>query len=472
MENFDPMAQSNVFLDFVARYYDDPVGFAINVLHITPDPCQADLLNDIASNERLISVRSGHGTGKSTTLAIATTWFACTRYPYKVVMTAPTSSQLFDALWAETKSLFKKLPAALRILFEVRSDRIVLVASPDDCFITARTSTKEKPEALAGVHSENVLLLADEASAIPEEVFESAQGSMSTTNATTVLTGNPTRTSGLFYRTHHELKEDWKCHHWSSLDSPRVSPAFVNQIRKTYGEGSNQWRVRVLGEFPETDDESLISRASVQRAMDRDIKLDPEGKRVWMVDPARFGNDRTGFGERIGQVVPWVEFKSGLDTMAVAGWVKYKWDQCSAGQRPVEILIDVIGIGSGVVDRLIELGLPVIGVNVSESALPFSDGYKLRDHLWLEGKKWLEEGGGKLPKSNALMEDLVTPTYTFMSNGKIKVESKDEIRRRGKPSPDLADTFLLSFASEPAVLIKGARNSWGQPIKRGLVSYG
>lgn len=463
---------SNVFLDFIARYYDDPVGFAINVLHITPDPPQAELLNDIASGERLISVRSGHGTGKSTTLAVATAWFACTRYPYKVVMTAPTSPQLFDALWAETKSLFKKLPAALRPLFEVRSDRIVLVSSPDDCFITARTSTKEKPEALAGVHSANVLLLADEASAIPEEVFESAQGSMSTENATTVLTGNPTRTSGLFYRTHHELSGDWKCHHWSSLDSPRVSSAFVSQIRKTYGEGSNQWRVRVLGEFPEADDEALISVASVRRAMNREIKMDPEGKKLWMVDPARFGNDRTGFGERVGQVVPWIEHKSGLDTMAVAGWVKYRWDQCKTGERPVEILIDVIGIGSGVVDRLMELGLPVVGINVSESALPFSDGYRLRDHLWLEGKKWLEEGGGRLPFDNDLLADLTTPSYSFMSNGKIKVESKDEIRRRGKPSPDLADTFLLSFASEPAVLVRGARNSWGEPVRRNLVSYG
>jgi hypothetical protein len=92
--------------------------------------------------------------------------------------------------------------------------------------------------------------------------------------------------------------------------------------------------------------------------------------------------------------------------------------------------------------------------------------------LWLEGKKWLEEGGGRLPFDNDLLADLTTPSYSFMSNGKIKVESKDEIRRRGKPSPDLADTFLLSFASEPAVLVRGARNSWGEPVRRNLVSYG
>lgn len=464
----------NPFLDFAARFYDDPVGFSQEVLGIDPDPCQRDLLNDIVDPEkRLLSVRSGHGTGKSTTLAIAAVWTAITRFPFKIVMTAPTSAQLFDALYAETASMFGRLPAALRPLFTVKADRIVLNASPKDCFISARTSSKEKPEALAGVHSENVLLLVDEASGVPEPVFESAQGSMSTANATTVLTGNPTRTSGLFFETHHALSDIWTCHHWDSMDSPRVSAQFVEQIRKTYGEGSNQWKVRVKGDFPDTDDDSLISRIAVQKAMDRDIEVDPDGKRIWAVDPARFGSDRTAFCERIGQVFPWIEHKAGLDIMGVAGWVNFKYKQCSPIEKPEEILIDVIGIGGGVVDRLTELGLPVTGVNVSESALVFSDGYRLRDQLWLDLKKWLEGSRGRLPQSKLLMEDLVAPSYAFMSNGKIKVESKAAMKRRGVRSPDLADALILTFASEPALLIGSeGRTQWNKPIKRKLKLYG
>ena len=467
------MTTRNPFLDFAARYYADPVGFSINVLGITPDQCQKELLEDIAAKERLLSVRSGHGTGKSTTLAIATVWFACTRYPFKVVMTAPTAPQLWDALWSETASMFLKLPAELRCLFTVKSDRVVLNSSPKDCFISARTSSKEQPEALAGVHSANVLLLVDEASAVPEEVFESAQGSMSTENATTVLTGNPTRISGLFFQTHHELSDMWKCHHWSSIDSPRVSEAFVEQIRVTYGEGSTQWKVRVVGDFPDNDDETLISRGTVDAAMARDIDVDTNATRIWAVDPARFGSDRTAFCERMGQVVTWIEHKSGLDTMAVAGWVKWMYDQQAPNEKPVEIMIDVIGIGSGVVDRLIELGLPVTGVNVSESALVFSDGYRLRDQLWLDLKKWLDSKLSKLPESRLLVEDIIAPSYGFMSNGKLKVESKDEMKRRGVRSPDLADCICLTFASEPAVLMQGeGRSTWNTPLRRELVGYG
>jgi hypothetical protein len=319
-----------------------------------------------------------------------------------------------------------------------------------------------------------VLILVDEASGVPEEVFESGQGSMSGHNATTILTGNPTRLSGLFYRTHHELKDDWKLYHISSLDSPRVDKRFCEQVLKTYGEMSNQYRVRVLGEFPLVEDDVLISRTLVEAAMHRDIaEPHPKIKRLWMVDPARFGSDKTAFAERAGSVVTWIEWKQGYDTMQVAGWIKYRWDHCDVKMRPYEILVDSIGIGAGVVDRLLELGLPVRGVNVAEAAMLFSDGYKLRDHLWLEYKKWLESGIAKLPYNRQLVEDSVTPYYSFMSNGKLKVESKEEIRRRGKPSPDLADCIVLSFASEPATLAQGrGKAGWSQPLRRKLVGYG
>lgn len=467
------MQQQNPFLDFMARYRDAPTDFMTTVLQMPPDPWQQHVLEDIAAGERLVSIRSGHGVGKSTALAMLCVWFACTRFPFKVVMTAPTAPQLYDALWAETKSLFRRLPASLRPLFELKSDRIVLASAPESGFISVRTSTKERPEALAGVHSENTLLIADEASGIPESVFESAQGSMSGHNASTVLTGNPTRLNGLFYQTHHDLIDYWKTYHVSSFDSPRVDQRFCEQILKTYGEKSNQYRVRVLGEFPLSEDDVLIPRSIVEAAMKRDIEAPEEGTILWACDPARFGSDKTAICERRGSVVTWIEWKQGLSTMEVAGWVKYKYDHAKTDERPDEILVDVIGVGAGVVDRLFELGLPVRGINVAESATMFSDGAKLRDQLWLDLKIWLEAGVGKLPYDRGLLEDIVTPSYTFLSNGKLKVESKQEIRRRGQPSPDLADCVMLTFASEPAILASGrGKVGWSKPLKRGIVSYG
>lgn len=448
-----------------------------------PDHHQAQLLNDIVDPEKpLISVRSGHGTGKTTTLAMAAVHMAITRYRFKIVQTAPTSPQLFDALYAETAGMFGRLPPSLRPLFTVKADRIVLNSNPKECFISARTSSKDRPEAMAGVHSDFVMLQADEAAGIPPAVFENAQGSMSTANATTILTGNPTRLSGLFFESHHLLSDLWNCHHWSALACPYdqtkrpwgVTEQFLKQIRITFGEDSPQWKIRVLGEFPDTDEDSLISRLSVQKTMDRDIEVDYQDARVvWGVDPARYGIDQTGFCCRVGNVVPWMEKKAGLNVMGVTGWIKHKYDHTSILERPEEILIDVIGIGSGVVDRCLELSLPVTGVNVADASLAFSDGFKLRDHLWLEAKKWLESGLGKLPQSKELENELISPRYDFASNGKTKVESKKEMKARGMKSPNLADAFIHTFASDPAIIIGGNKNtSWNQMVQRNLQGYG
>ena len=466
------MTTANPFVQFVTRYHNQPVEFCINVLGIHPDPPQRQLLEDIAAGERHISVRSGHGTGKSASLAMAATWFSCTRIGFKVVMTAPTAPQLYDALWAETRMYFRRLPAVIRDLFEIKAERIELKSAPEEGFITVRTASKERPEALAGIHAPHVLLIADEASAIPEEIFESAVGSMSGENACTILTGNPTRLSGLFYRTHHDLKSDWVTYTWSSEHSPRVTQAFINKILRTYGEESNQYRVRVLGEFPLTDDDTLIARPKVEAAMARDIQVNKSGVRYWALDVARFGSDSSVLGERIGNAVTWLESKSNLNTMNTAGWVKHKYDETPDSEKPRIILIDVIGIGAGVVDRLLELKLPVRGVNVAESAMVFSDGYRLRDQLWLDMKAWLESDLASLPLDRGLTEELVAPTYSFMSNGKLKLESKEAMKRRGVKSPDKADCIALTFAEEPATLSQGRPVSSGQPLKRKLIGYG
>ena len=180
----------------VARYgttEDGPVLFVREILGATPEPYQEDLLRAVGRGERKISVRSGHGTGKSTALSWSMLWFCLFRFPNKVVVTAPTTAQLYDALFAELKRWIGELPQALQILLEVKADRVELIAAPSEAFISARTSRAEQPEALAGVHSDNVMLVVDEASGVPEQVFEAASGSMSGHNATTILAGNPTR---------------------------------------------------------------------------------------------------------------------------------------------------------------------------------------------------------------------------------------------------------------------------------------
>ena len=458
----------NPLQEFVLRYRDDPVLFVKEVLGATPYDYQEEFLNAIASGERKMSVRSGHGTGKSTSASWAMLWFLLLRFPNKVVVTAPTSSQLFDALFAELKRWINELPPNLQQLLNVKSDRVELTAAASEAFISARTSRAETPEALAGVHSENVLLVVDEASGVPEKVFEAAAGSMSGHSATTILLSNPTRSSGTFYESQTRMSKSWWTRRWSCVDSPLVSEEFVDEMRERYGEDSNAFRIRVLGEFPLADDDTIIPFHLAESAIHRDIELTPDIKPIWGLDVARFGTDKTALCKRYGSVVTEIRAWQGLDLMQTVGRVMAEYEGLSPSTRPSEIIVDSIGVGGGVVDRLRELGAPVRGINVSEAPAMGHTYMNLRSELWFKAKGWLEDRSCKLPKDDQLLAELTAIRYSFTSSGKMKAESKDEMRKRGLKSPDLADALCLTMASDATTALSGSMSTWKKPIKRNL----
>jgi hypothetical protein len=352
-------------------------------------------------------------------------------------------------------------------LLEIKSDRIELKASPEEAFISARTSRAEQPDALQGIHAEYVLLVVDEAPGVSEAVFESAGGSMSGHNATTLLLGNPTKTQGYFYDTFNRLSSEWKNLHVSCLDSPRVSAEYVNEMKSRYGEGSNAYRVRVLGEFPLADDDTLISLELAQTAMDRDVVQNPGAPILWGLDVARYGTDSSALCKRQGNVVleP-VKTWRNLDLMSLTGAVLHEYEIADYKSKPAEILVDSIGLGAGVVDRLRELKVPCRGINVGESPAVKGQYMNLRAELWGKAKTWLEARDCKLPRDERLVNELSSPRYSFMSNGKLKLESKDDMKRRGLASPDVADAFVLTFASEAATAGGAYAPTWTKAVKR------
>lgn len=429
------------------------------------------MMTAVAKNHRRISVRSGHGVGKSTAVSWLALWYILTRYHAKIVITAPTSAQLYDALFAEIKRWVREMPEALQTLLEVKAERIELKEMPQENFISARTSRAEQPEALQGIHAENVMLIADEASGIPEQVFEAAAGSMSGHNAVTILLGNPVRSSGFFYDTHNRLAGEWWTRRVSCVDSPRVSDAYVKEMASRYGEESNAYRIRVLGEFPRSDDDTVIPMELLDLAVQRDVKPTEFQPLVWGLDVARFGSDSSALCKRRGNTVTEpIRVWRNLDLMQLTGAVVAEWEALIPSERPSEILVDSIGLGAGVVDRLRELGLPARGINVSESPALGLTYRNLRAELWHKAKAWLEKRDCRLPKDERLISELATVRYSFTSNGKIQIESKDEIRKRGLPSPDLADAFVLTFASDAAVASYGVSytSKWAKPLKRGI----
>ena len=462
--------EDNPFREFLTRYVNDPVGFVTEVRKVTPDDWQKEFLNAIVQGERRISVRSSHGVGKSTAASWAILWHILFRFPQKTLVTAPTSGQLFDALFAELKTWITELPSILSELLEVKSDRVTLKSAPSESFISCRTSRAENPEALQGAHSKFVLLVADEASGVAEQVFEAAAGSMSGESAVTVLLGNPTRTSGLFFDSHNRSKDQWWTRKVSAHDSPRVSESFIEEMEARYGPESNAFRIRVLGEFPRSDDDTVIALDLVESAQNRDIEVSADSPIIWGVDVSRFGQDLSVLCRRQGRKVEALKTWRQLDLMQLTGAIVAEYESQLPRTQPSQICVDSIGVGGGVVDRLIELGLPAIGINTAESPSTKGTYLNLRAELWWQIKAWLELRDCQMPKDDLLLAELVSPKYKFTSSGKLQLESKDDMRKRGLASPDRADALALTFAVDAITMQRGRTSTmnWNTPLKRGL----
>ena len=423
---------------------NDALAFATGVLGFSPRPWQVDALNAISQHDR-VAIRAGHGVGKTAYDAWVILWFMATRKECKIPVTANSQDQLRDTIWPEIAKAHARMPPELRDMFDITTERVVRKDNPDNAFAVARVGNAHRPEALQGFHSDNLLFIICEAAGIDEKVFEVAQGALSEAGSKVSMDGNPTRLSGFFYEAFHRNRQRWYTLKVSCEDVPEAAN-HIDDIISTYGKDSNAYRVRVLGEFPTTEDEQCIPLEWVEAAIDRDVDPSAVGY-VWGLDVARHGDDRVTLAKRRGNtlVEPIKSWKR-LDLMQTVGKVIAEYEACSKQERPDRVCVDVIGMGYGVYDRLREQGIPCYAVNVGEQAA-VSDRYlRLRDELWFRGREWFEAKNASMPYDAELIAELTAPTYNFTSSGKIVVEQKSDVKARIRRSPDLADAFLLTLA--------------------------
>jgi len=215
--------------------------------------------------------------------------------------------------------------------------------------------------------------------------------------------------------------------------------------------GGDDGLERFRREYPANPDEAfqapskhaVIPSAWVRSAIGRPIKA--TGRIVWGLDVARYGEDSSALAKRRGNaLLEPVEVWHGLETMQTAGRVHMAY--LDAEDKPDAIFVDVIGLGAGVVDRLAELDLPVVGINVAESPAVGERFNKLRDELWWAGRDWFSQKDCSIIADEPLIAELTGVQYGYTSAAKVKVQSKEEIKKAGMPSPDRADAFLLTFA--------------------------
>jgi hypothetical protein len=483
----------------------DPVWYAHDRLGLSLTSQQRQLVEAIAPSGAKVSARAGHGVGKSAAVSAVIWWFLdCFEYP-KIPCTAPSASQLRDVLWSELAKTLRRSDEFSRGLglhpdmylgaaFEITQDRIAHRQAGTEWFAAARTARKENPDALQGLHASNIrisedgsaveqadeggniLFVVEEASGVDDKIFEVAEGALSSHGARLLMVGNPTRNTGYFADSHKKSKREYTALHFSCADSPLVDPGYREGLIRKFGEGSNVVRVRADGEFPKQDDDTIIAVDDAEALVTREIPASRHGDRRLGVDVARYGDDRTTFVLRHGNVIEHVKIKAKQDTMATANEAKrlrIEW-------RADAIYVDEIGVGAGVVDRLKELREPVIAVNVAERSpdkdedkvtqTKYRDGQavpreakpaKLRDWLWFEMRRWYSEDCPVIVQRDELADDLAgevsSVRYKYNHDGELVAESKDDMRKRGLRSPDIAEGLLMTFSLARNVMDKWAR---------------
>ncbi len=418
-----------------------PAYFAEHALGLAPTPQQAQFFDALAKPCARVAVRSGHGTGKSTALAAAALWFLSTRNDALVPCTAPTAHQLQDVLWREVRRLLTGMEESLRKRYTVTTDRVSLHGSAG--LIVARTARPENPDALQGFHAEEILFLIDEAAGVNNRIFEVARGALSTPSARVAMAGNPTRLNGYFYSAFHNASDTWNGMQFSCLDSPLVAPEYAAEIAREYGEDSDMYRVRVLGDFPKAGVYNLIPLEWVDAAMDCAMPQDhiQDAPIIFGIDPAWMGTDRSAGMVRQGMAASILFTVRQADTSTLAQLVAHR----AAELRPDAIFVDQTGVGAGVFDQLKHAGYPVIGIAFSQRPMEPERFLNRRAEIWWRVREWLEKGP-VLEKNSDLRDDLISPEYSFTVSGKIQLEAKEDMRRRGLASPDLGDALALTFA--------------------------
>ena len=401
------------------------------------------------SRESRVAVRSGHKVGKSTTAAALALWFWLMHPGARVVLTAPTFRQVKSILWREIRRLYGGARWPLGGVLHADPD--AGLQCQDGREIVGFSTTE--PERMAGISGANVLFIVDEASGVPEEIFEAIEGNRAG-GARLVMFSNPTRTSGTFFDAFNAKREFWTTMHISSTETPNAqgvgnipglaTKAWIDEKIREWGESSPLYAVRIQGDFPSQSENAIIGLAVVQSALDRWEDAPAVGELVLGVDVARFGDDESVIQPVRGHKAYRPTAVHGLDTVAVAGKVLEVARTMRTRGEPVTVNVDVIGVGAGVADNLRQHDwLSVNDVNVAVAAKNENDFVNLRAELWFGMRDWLKVGG--ISEDSKLESELVAPTYSFDNRGRYKVESKDELKKRLARSPDRADALALAL---------------------------
>lgn len=446
---------------------DGIVRFVRNVLRVEPTPYQADVLRMLVRHKR-VAVFAPHGVGKTALSAWVTLWAICAfQTDVKVVTTASAWRQVKHYTWPEIRLWASRMDTTALGMPPLRRGREILDTAINFGNRQAFAVASDNPALIEGAHASTLVYVFDEAKSIPVGVWDAAEGAFSNAGneagaeAYALAISTPGERSGRFYDicARKPGLEDWFVRHITldeGIAAGRVSRTWAEQRRTLWGD-SAVYQNRVLGEFADSSEENLIPLSWVDKAIERWRACEGKGDGSVFIgcDPAYKGEDQTAIATLCGSVLEGVELFSRQDTMQTANLVEARIRVRKAALTGV----DVIGVGAGVFDRLKEMKMRVLAVNVAQKAAwangkPMTDAsgqltfVNLRAALWWMLREALDPNGSvllALPPDDRLIGDLTAPKWDYRSGGQIEVESKDSMRERIGRSPDSADALALAL---------------------------
>ena len=458
-------------LEFQEKYIHDPVGFVQNCITFPPghEPAfyQLEALERLQENKRL-AVRGPHGLGKTALASWAIHWFALTRdgaIDWKIPCTASVWRQLTKFLFPEVHKWARYINWDI-IGRENYNKRLELKA------LSLKLGTGEAfaitgsdAETIEGAHATDLMYIFDESKIVPDPSWDSAEGAFSTGNPYWLAISTPGAPNGRFYSIHSGKSgyEDWDKMHVTlemAVRADRITVEWATQRKKQWGEGSSLYKNRVLGEFATSEQNNVISLELIERAMQnwkewKEI-ADPEdtpGFRAISLDVGRGGDASVicsraeTFKTKLLLIDDLQDYQT-RDVMKLVGHSKALYQSRNKFKTGRYIIVDVIGIGAGVVDRLRELKYKVKAFNASSrtTRLDKSGGFGFVNHraaCWWHFRELLEANKVLIPPNDVLLGELVSPTWQVNSAGKIQIEGKQQIRNRIGRSTDYADSVIM-----------------------------
>jgi hypothetical protein len=423
-----------------------------------PDTWQREVLLELEVGLRTtehavrIAVSSGNGIGKGALTAWVVQWFLVTRPQCKGIVTANTGDQLSTKTWAEVAKWVKL--SRVGHWMHWQATKLSSIFSPETWFVSALPWSKDRPESMAGMHAPYVLVILDEASAIPDVIWDTLEGAMTTHRAIWLAFGNPTRNSGRFKELFPGglFQEQWATRRIDSRTCKKANRAQHEEWIRTRGLDSDFVKIHVLGEHPRQSEEQFIGQDLVEAAQQREEAPYLHLPKILGADVAT--TNRGALLLRQGCKILWLRDYYNKQPDEWAALITSVMDT----EQPDATFVDAVGVGAGVYALLRHTNHYVIAVNgahaVPELAVSTPNQpsekdiyYNMRACMWGRMKEWLRDWGCLPQEYTGLARELQEPQWTYAGKNQILLESKDDMRARGIASPDEADSLSVTFYS-------------------------